>query len=83
MWKNKNSDKPMLADSAADQVTAEAALRYAGRTTAQLARALYRITKALEDKDKQLAEHGYDLQNPLRRGFMLAEDLVKKTIADL
>lgn len=35
------------------------------------------LLQRLDDKDKELSEF-YDLQSDLRRGFMLAEDIVKK-----
>ena len=54
--------------------------KYAGEITARLASLVYRITKVLDDKDKQLSSNGYDLQNEFRKGFMLADELVKKVI---
>lgn len=35
------------------------------------------LLQRLADKDKSLSEF-YDLQDPFRRGFMLAEEIVKK-----
>ncbi|MGL4597718.1 MAG: hypothetical protein ACRCYO_09325, partial [Bacteroidia bacterium] len=35
------------------------------------------LLERLDKKDKQLREH-YDLQNPFRQGFMLAEEIVKQ-----
>jgi hypothetical protein len=39
------------------------------------------IIEALEERDKKLCEF-YDLQNPLRRGFLLAKEIVEKTIME-
>lgn len=51
-----------------------------GKTTARLAKLAYKVQNVLEERNEQLKNH-YDLQHPFRQGFLLAMELVTKTIA--